>query len=50
MILQAEDMVTGVLSTLILILSPLDIKYMIDNAIYVSKYCKYKSGQCNSKL
>ena len=50
MILQAEDMVTGVLSTLILILSPLDIKYMIDNAIYASRYCKYESGQCNYKL
>lgn len=38
MILQAEDVLSGLISTLILISSPIDIKYIIQNIISSCKY------------
>lgn len=38
MILRAEDVLGGLISTLILILSPIYIKYVIENIINVFNY------------
>ena len=38
MILQAEEALGGLISTLILISSPICIKYLIENIIVMSKY------------